>query len=58
MDLPAPEGPAPDAIERARRLVDYRGIDLAQRRIVLAVPEVVTTGARFLVYTDCRLTRS
>jgi thiamine biosynthesis lipoprotein len=33
---PAPGGPAPDAIERALRLVDYRDIDLAQRRVSLA----------------------
>ncbi|MGO8918602.1 MAG: FAD:protein FMN transferase [Stellaceae bacterium] len=35
---PPPEGPAPRAIDQARRLVDFRSIDVAARRIVLARP--------------------
>jgi FAD:protein FMN transferase len=35
---PAPEGPEPGAIERARTLVGWQGIDLAARRISLARP--------------------
>lgn len=35
---PPAEGPAPQAIEQARRLVDFRSIDVAARRIALARP--------------------
>jgi len=35
---PAADGPEPAAIERARRLVDWQGIDVSQRRIALAHP--------------------
>jgi FAD:protein FMN transferase len=35
---PPPGGPKPDAVERARNLVDWRGIDIAARRIALARP--------------------
>ncbi|HXZ16324.1 MAG TPA: FAD:protein FMN transferase [Roseiarcus sp.] len=40
---PAPEGPDPDAIESALRLVDCRGIDLEPRRVVLARPGMGVT---------------
>lgn len=32
---PQPDGPAPPAIERARSLVDWRGIDVTPRQIAL-----------------------
>ncbi len=35
---PPPEGPDPQAIDRARRLVGWRGIDVAARRISLSRP--------------------
>jgi len=35
---PGPDGPEPRAIERARKLVDWRGIEVAARRITLARP--------------------
>jgi len=35
---PAPDGPDPAAIEGARRLVDWQGVDVSPRRIALARP--------------------
>lgn len=35
---PAPEGPGPAALARARRLVDWQGVDVTPRRIMLARP--------------------
>jgi FAD:protein FMN transferase len=40
---PAPDGPEPHAIQRARTLVDWRGIDVTARRIALARPRMGLT---------------
>ena len=38
-----PAGPPPDAIDKARRLVDYRGLDIGRRRVRLARPGMAVT---------------
>jgi thiamine biosynthesis lipoprotein len=38
-----PDGPAPEAVRRARELVDWRGVEIASDRIALARPGMAVT---------------
>jgi thiamine biosynthesis lipoprotein len=40
---PPPEGPAPEAIERTRKLVNWQAINVRRRRIVLERPGMGVT---------------
>lgn len=42
-ESPSPQGPEPRAIEQALRLVDWRGVELASRRVALAQPGMGVT---------------